>query len=197
MNLTARVQRKLAIDISLEDLLPTRMPVYVHSVAYLWGATALSSIAMLIATGLVLSIFGPTWYHGSDIGHFVNSLHFWSAQLLFFSVILHLLTKFFMGAWRDHRGSTWVVGALTFMVVAATGLTGFLAQTSWDSEWIAVQAKDAMNAVGIGAFFNTMNTGQVLTVHIALLPAIIIVLISLHLFLVRRDSPVKPYEKKR
>ena len=73
-----------------------------------------------------------------------------------------------------------------------TALTGFLSQTNWDAQWIAVQAKDAMNAIGVGAFFNTMNTGQVLTIHMVLLPLVVVTLVGLHLFLIRRDSPVKP-----
>ena len=50
-----------------------------------------------------------------------------------------------------------------------------------------------MNASGIGAFFNTMNTGQVLTLHIAALPLAIAAFLGLHIFLIRRDSPVRPY----
>ena len=38
MNLTTRAQRYLRLDLTLEDALPTRMPVYVNSVAYLFGA---------------------------------------------------------------------------------------------------------------------------------------------------------------
>ena len=53
-----------------------------------------------------------------------------------------------------------------------------------------------MNAAGIGAFFNTMNTGQVLTLHVAALPLGIAVLLGLHIFLIRRDSPVRPYDDR-
>ena len=95
--------------------------------------------------------------------------------------------------WKvDKRWSTWAWGLFSLAVVIFTGLTGFLLQTSWDSQWIAVQAKDAMNAMGIGAFFNTLNTGQVLTLHIAVLPLVAVIFIGIHLFLVRRDGPVKP-----
>ena len=73
-----------------------------------------------------------------------------------------------------------------------TALTGFLSQTNWDAQWIAVQSKDAMNATGVGAFFNTMNTGQVLTIHIVVLPLVVVTLVGIHLLLIRRDSPVKP-----
>lgn len=192
MNLTRAAQRWLQARLTLEDSLPTTMPAYVNSVAYLFGAAALSALGLLIATGLVLSIFGPAWYHGSATGHFVNSLHFWSVQALFAAIILHLLAKFTMAAWRDGRWKTWVIGMVIFGVAVFTGLTGFLAQTNWDSQWIAVQAKDAMNALGVGAFFNTMDTAQVLTLHVVVLPTLIVVLVLLHLAQVRHHGPVKP-----
>ena len=102
-----------------------------------------------------------------------------------------------MAAWRDKRWKTWVLGTLSFAVLIVTGLTGFLLQSSFDSQWIAVQAKDAMNATGIGAWFNTANVGQMLTMHLAVLPVAGLILVGVHLLLVRRDSPVKPLPLKR
>ena len=195
MNITRKAQDLAKNNFTLEDVLPTRMPTYVNSTAYLFGVSALSSLVMLILTGTVMAVFGPDWYHGSGIGHFFNSLHFWSVQVLFGAIIAHMTTKFFMAAWRDGRWKTWMVGALTFALAIFTGLTGFLSQTNWDSQWIAVQSKDAMNALGVGAFFNTMNTGQVLTLHVTVLPLTVMALVGLHLVLVRRDSPVKPIEE--
>jgi quinol-cytochrome oxidoreductase complex cytochrome b subunit len=197
MSLTRRSQDFIRKNLTLEDVLPTRMPVYVNSVAYLFGAAALMGFFLLIVTGLVMALFGPNWYHLSGTGHFVNSLHFWSTQIFFLAIILHLATKFFMAAWRDKRWKTWVLGSLSFSAFIVTGLTGFLLQSSFDSQWIAVQAKDAMNAMGIGAWFNTANVGQMLTMHIAVLPVVGLILVGAHLFFVRRDSPVKPLPKKR
>jgi ubiquinol-cytochrome c reductase cytochrome b subunit len=87
-----------------------------------------------------------------------------------------------------------MVGSILLGLGIFTGLTGFLLQSNWDSQWIATQAKDAMNAGGIGAFFNTMNAGQVLTLHVAALPVALLAFVALHIFLIRRDSPVRPYE---
>ena len=196
MNLTAGAQRFMKRNLTLEDALPTQMPVYVNSVWYLFGATALMALVLLVITGIVMCLFGPTWYHFSRAGHYVNSMHFWSTQLFFIGLVLHLAVKFMMAAWRDRRWSTWVWGLLSMAVAIFTGLTGFLLQTSWDSQWIAVQAKDAMNAIGIGGFFNTLNTGQVLTIHVAVMPVVAVIFIGIHLFLVRRDSPVKPLPAK-
>ena len=122
MSLTGRSQEFLKKNLTMEDALPTRMPVYVSSVAYLFGAAALMSFGLLIVTGLVMTLFGPTWYHLSATGHFVNSLHFWSTQIFFLSIILHLITKFAMAAWRDKRWKTWVLGGLSFAVLILTGL---------------------------------------------------------------------------
>jgi quinol-cytochrome oxidoreductase complex cytochrome b subunit len=188
MNITQRAQEIIKDNMSLEDALPTRMPVYVNSVAYLFGVLALASFAMLFISGPILAIFGPGWYHVSPEGKFVN----WSTQTFFMSMLLHLVTKYFMSAWRDGRWKTWMVGMLTLALAVFTALTGYLSQTNFDSQWAAVQAKDAMNAVGIGAFFNTMNTGQVLTLHVAVLPGLVLALVALHVFLIRREGPVKP-----
>jgi len=197
MNLTRRTQQILRANLSVEDALPTRMPVYVNSLAYLFGAAALSALGMLILTGLVLCSLGPGWYHVSRVGHFFNSLHFWSVQVFFGLVLLHLISKYLMAAWRDGRWKTWMVGVSIFGVAVFTGLTGFMSQTNWDSQWIALQAKDAMNALGVGAFFNTMDTTQVLTLHVIVLPLLMVALLGIHLFLIRRDGPVRPLPLKR
>jgi quinol-cytochrome oxidoreductase complex cytochrome b subunit len=192
MNITEKAQEVVKNTLSLDDALPVKMPVYVNSVAYLFGVLALSSFVMLFITGPILAIFGPDWYHLSPNGRFINAMHFWSTQVFFASILMHLVTKYFMGAWRDGRWKTWMVGMITFAASVFTALTGYLSQTNWDSQWIAVQAKDAMNAVGIGAFFNTMNTGQVLTLHVVVLPVIVLVLVGIHLIFIRSDGPVKP-----
>ena len=196
MNLTKSAQTTIQQSISLEDALPTQMPVYVNSMAYLFGVSALSAFGMLVLTGTVMAAFGPGWYHVSTVGHFVNSLHFWSVQIFFGAIVLHGVTKFFMAAWRDGRWKTWMVGVIAFGIAVFTGLTGFLSQTNWDSQWIAVQAKDAMNALGVGAFFNTMDTAQVLTLHVVVLPLAVALVVGVHIFLVRRDSPVQPLSRQ-
>ena len=196
MNLTREAQRFLRDNLTLEDALPTQMPVYVSSVAYLFGVSALSALVMLILTGVVMSIFGLLWYHISPVGRFVNSLHFWSVQVFFGTIILHLTSKYLTAAWRDGRWKNWVAGVLILGVAIFTGLTGYLSQTNWDSQWIAVQSKDAINAWGIGAFFNPMDTAQVLTLHVVVLPLLIVTLVAFHLYLIRHESPVKPLPVK-
>jgi len=193
MNITRRLRDSIRTNLTLEDLLPTRMPVYVNSVAYLFGVATLCCLGMLILTGIIMCVFGPGWYHLSRAGRFFNSLHYWGAQGFFFFILVHLLTKFLLGAFRDGRWKTWMVGSATFGVAVFSGFTGFLSASTFSSQWHAVQGKDAMNAMGVGAFFVTTNFSQVLTIHVLVLPILVVILVSVHLLFIRHESPVKPY----
>jgi ubiquinol-cytochrome c reductase cytochrome b subunit len=149
---------------------------------------------MLIATGLILTLEGPSWWHVSSVGHFINSMHLWSVELFFVFMVVHLWGKFWMAAWRGKRTATWVTGVLAFGVSIITALTGYLIQTNFDSQWIATQSKDGFNAMGIGAFFNTLNTGQAILLHVALLPLVVGIIVVWHVLLVRRRGVVPPID---
>lgn len=194
MSLTKSLQQKLSETLPYEELLPDEQPAYVHSYVYLFGIATLAGFVLLIVSGIVLAAFGPQWWHSSTVGHFLNSVHYWSVQAFFFFMVVHLWATFFQGAWRDGRGLTWVVGVITFLASLLTAFTGYISQQNFDAQWIAVQGKDALNSVGIGAFFNVLNFGQMYGYHIFILPLVVAALISVHLLLVRMRGVVRPYD---
>ncbi|MDQ2907351.1 MAG: cytochrome b N-terminal domain-containing protein [Chloroflexota bacterium] len=193
MNLTTGIRERVRTWVPLEDLLPDHMPAFVRSPAYFFGIISLTSLVLLILSGIILAAFGPQWWHDNAIGHFVNSLHFWCAELFFFSMTLHLWTEFFKGAWRHGRRLTWVSGAIIFLAGIGTAFTGYLSMTNFSAQWIAAQGKDALNSFGIGAFFNLLNFGQMYGFHIVLLPLLLVLLVGMHLLLVRIRGIVRPY----
>ena len=176
--------------------LPDRQPVYVASWIYVFGVLTLTSLVVVIASGLVLSIGGVEWWHVSSLGHYVNSVHLWSVELFFGFMVVHLWGKFWMAAWRGKRAMTWMTGVLLFSISIGTSFTGFLSQSNFDSQWIAGQAKDGLNSVGIGAFFNVLNPGQMLLYHVVLLPLVVGLLTLIHIILVRRHGVVPPLDAK-
>ncbi|MEO7001786.1 MAG: cytochrome b N-terminal domain-containing protein [Ktedonobacterales bacterium] len=192
-NWTQAIRSRLSKSFPPDQLLPDKQPAYVRSAIYLFGALTIGSFALVILTGTILAIFGPQWWHTNAIGHFFNSLHLWSVEALFFFMVLHLWGTFFQGAWRDGRGRTWMTGVVTFAVSIVAAFTGYLSQSNFDSQWIAVSAKDAMNAIGVGGFFNVLNFGQMYGMHILVLPVAIIGLVALHILLVRLRGVVRPY----
>jgi quinol-cytochrome oxidoreductase complex cytochrome b subunit len=196
MSLTERTQAFVKDKMTIDDALPTKLPVYVNSMAYMFGVLTLCSLVMIVVTGLIMSIFGPAWYHATAGGKLFNSFHFWGVQLFFLFMILHLAVKYFLGAFRDGRWKTWMIGVLTLGAAIFCGFTGYLSAANWSSQWHAVEAKDAMNAMGVGGFFFSTNYSQVLTLHVAFFPAIVVVLVVVHIILVRHASPVKPYPAK-
>jgi Cytochrome b subunit of the bc complex len=189
---TGRVRRAVWEAYPPEQLLPDDQPVYVSSWVYVFGVLTLASLIAVVSSGIVLVIFGPAWWHVSSVGHFVNSLHLWSAEMFFFFMAVHLWGKFFMAAWRGRRALTWMVGAICFLASIATAFTGYLSQQNFDSQWISAQAKDGLNASGIGAYFNVLNVGQMLVWHVILLPLALILLVIAHVLLVRRRGVCPP-----
>jgi quinol-cytochrome oxidoreductase complex cytochrome b subunit len=160
---------------------------------YVFGVLSLASLVVLIGSGSILALKGPTWWHVTGIGHFFNSMHLWSVELFFFFMVIHLWGKYWMAAWRGGRKRTWVTGAVTFLVAIPCALTGYVSQQNFDSQWISTQAKDAMNATGIGAFFNLLDFGQMYSWHIFLLPVAVVALVAAHVLLVRKHGIVPPF----
>ena len=189
---TGRVRDAGVAALPPERLLPDTQPVYVASWVYVFGVLTLAAFAIVLLSGFVIAIAGPAWWHTSSVGHFVNSLHLWGTELFFFFMVVHLWGKFFMAAWRGHRARTWITGAVCFLISIATAFTGYLSQQNFDSQWIGGQAKDGLNASGVGAFFNVLNYGQMLLWHVLLLPLAVGGLIVLHVLLVRRTGVVPP-----
>ena len=62
-----------------------------------------------------------------------------------------------------------MIGVVTFVVSIMAAFTGYVSQQNFDSQWIATYAKDAMNSIGVGAFFNVLNFGQMYGIHVCLL----------------------------
>jgi quinol-cytochrome oxidoreductase complex cytochrome b subunit len=190
---TARARNAAVAAFPSERLLPDSQPAYMASWIYVFGVLTLVSLVWVIVTGCVLAIMGPTWWHVSQVGLFVNSLHLWSAEAFFFFMVVHLWGKFFMAAWRGNRRLTWISGVITFVISVGAAFTGYLSQQNFDSQWISTQAKDGINATGAGAIFNVLNFGQMLMWHIVLLPLTVVLLTGIHVLLVRRRGIVPPF----
>jgi quinol-cytochrome oxidoreductase complex cytochrome b subunit len=190
---SAKLRRTAVEALPPQRLMPDRQPAYVASWIYVFGVLTLSALVVVILTGTVLAIMGPTWWHVSTTGLFVNSLHMWSVEVFFFTMVVHLWGKFFMAAWRGRRRATWITGVVSFVVSVGAAFTGYLSQQNFDSQWISTQAKDGINSTGAGAIFNVTNFGQMLMWHIVLLPLVVVLLVGVHVLMVRLRGVVPPF----
>lgn len=193
---TARVRTFALRVLPPGKLLPDRQPAYVSSWIYVFGVATLAALGMVIASGMVLAIGGPDWWHTSTLGHFFNSMHLWSVESFMAFMVIHLWGKFWMAAWRGKRKLTWITGVIAFLASIIECFTGYLSQQNFDSQWIATNGKDAINATGLGSFFNLMNFGQMLMWHIVLIPLVLVSLVGAHILLVRSRGVVHPIHKR-
>jgi hypothetical protein len=194
---TAKLRRLWLRVLPPSKLLPDRQPAYVSSWIYVFGVASLCAFAMCIISGFGLAIGGPDWWHMNPIGHFFNSMHLWSVEIFMAFLVIHMWGKFWMSAWRGNRKLTWMTGVIAFLAAILECFTGYISQQNFDSQWIATNGKDAINATGLGTFFNIMDSGQMLMWHILLIPIILIALIGGHILLVRMKGVSSPMNTKK
>ena len=113
---TRRVRERAVGALPPDKLLPDKQPAYVTSSIYVFGVLSLAALAVIIASGSILALKGPGWWHFTGVGHFFNSIHLWSVELFFFFMVIHLWGKYWMAAWRGRRARVWITGAITFIV---------------------------------------------------------------------------------
>jgi ubiquinol-cytochrome c reductase cytochrome b subunit len=193
-NWTTGLRSRLSHVVPPGEVLPDRQPAYVASWIYVFGVLTLASFLVVLASGGVLAMGGSAWWHTSSFGHYVNSLHLWSVEVFFAVMVIHLWGKFWMAAWRGKRALTWITGVLAFVTSIGTAFTGYLTQSNFDSQWISSEAKDGINSIGVGAYFNVLNPGQMLLWHVVLLPFGVGLIAVLHIVLVRRHGVVPPID---
>lgn len=179
-------------NLPLRRLLPDQEPEYVSSGLYVMGVLTLAAFIVVIISGVVLAVGGVQWWHHSTLGALMNSVHFWGVQAFFLFMAVHALFNFFIMAWRGGRGFTWVTGVLAFLLAVVTAFTGFLMLTNWDGQYVGQQAKDAFNAMGVGAVWNVMDVGQQFTMHVVVTAGLLGFIVMVHLGQVRRRGVAPP-----
>lgn len=181
------------------------------------GNLLLTLLTFQFVTGIALAMFyTPTPDHAHDsvqhityevsLGSFVRGLHVWGSTVIVIAVAMHTLRVFFWGSYKKPRELTWLVGVLIFQVILGFSFTGYLLPWDQKAYWATVVGtRIAMTVPLIGSQLLVLIRGgqevgaltltRFYAAHIMLLPAALIGLTALHLYLVRRHhiaGPVTP-----
>ena len=192
MNITRVVKKEIKKDLDPDMMLPDTLPVYVSSFVYMFGVLTMASLIIVILSGIIMVLEGPIWYQYSSVGLLFRSIHFWGAQVFFFFMIVHMISVFFMAGWREGRIITWMLGVMLFGISMFEAFLGYLIGGGFFAQWNQVQAKDAMNAIGLTGFINILNNSQIYGLHVVILPIVLVALLGIHLFFVRKKGVVPP-----
>ena len=132
-------------------------------------------------------------------GVVLRNIHRWAAHAMVFVVFLHLCRVFWTGSYKAPRQFNWVVGVALLILTLALSFTGYL--LPWDqlAFWaITVGTNIAAYAPFVGERLKFLLLGghvigpmtllRFYVLHCVFLPLAMVMLISLHVWRVRKDS---------
>jgi ubiquinol-cytochrome c reductase cytochrome b subunit len=128
-------------------------------------------------------------------GMLMRQAHHWSALLFVAAAGLHMLRVFFTGAFRKPREINWLVGFMLFVLGMAAGFTGYSLPDDLLSgnglriidgmiKGIPVIGTSISSGLFGGEFPGTEIIARLYGLHILLVPALIVIFIAIHLFMV-------------
>ncbi|MBM7776443.1 ubiquinol-cytochrome c reductase cytochrome b subunit [Actinokineospora baliensis] len=128
-------------------------------------------------------------------GLFARQMHHWAALLFMASIVTHMFRVFFTGAFRRPREVNWVIGVNLFLLGATEGFAGYsLPDDLLSGAGLRIMSGLLLSIPVLGTWVHWLLFGsefpgedivpRLYTVHILLLPGILLALIGIHLALV-------------
>jgi quinol-cytochrome oxidoreductase complex cytochrome b subunit/mono/diheme cytochrome c family protein len=177
---------------------------------YVWGSTLLFVFILQLITGVLLmtayspgdsTAWGSVYFiqYQMDFGWFIRGLHHFGSQMMVVLLGVHMLQVVIAGAQLPPREVNWWLGLGLLLCVLGLSLTGYL--LPWDQKgfWATQVATNiAGNVPLLGPFLQRLAVGgpvygnhtltRFFTMHVAILPPLVIVLTILHLVAFRRHG---------
>ncbi|MCA9954096.1 MAG: cytochrome b N-terminal domain-containing protein [Anaerolineales bacterium] len=197
---------------------PTKVAKPALRFSYTWGLGGLSSVLVvfLILTGVLLmfrydasveNAYTSVQYLETQVafGALIRNIHHWSANLLVVTVFLHMIRVFLTGGFKKGRALNWTLGLFLLVLVLAFNFTGYL--LPWDqlAYWAVTVGTSLLSYVPlIGTAVSNFLLGgpevgqttlrNFYAIHVAVLPAIMILAMSYHFWRVRKDGGISQPE---
>ncbi len=190
------------------------VPVHRHSFWYYFGGMALFLFILQVCTGILLLFYYRPSADGAyesvqflmanvRFGWLIRSIHSWGANLMIFMAFVHLFSVLVHKAYRKPRELTWMSGALVFFVVLGMGFTGYLLPWNTLAYFATRVGTEIPGQIPVvGPFIREVLrggdevTGATLTrfyaLHVSVLPALVFLLVSLHVLLVQKHGMSVP-----
>lgn len=141
--------------------------------------------------------------NGATFGSIIRGLHYWGASAMVILITLHVVRVSLMGSYKFPREMNWLVGVGLLFLTLAMAFTGQLLRWDQDAYWTAVVgAEQAGRVPFVGEWLaHLLIAGQTVgaqtltrfyAIHVFLIPATLILFISVHLFLVVHHGISEP-----
>lgn len=173
---------------------------------YTLGFAALFTFIVMAVSGMFLAVYyAPTpdhaWtsikYISQEVtfGKWIRGLHHYGASMMVIIVVMHMLQVFFYGAYKYPRELTWISGVLLLGAVMGLGFTGYLLPWDQKAYWATVVGTKVPEVIPIvgdiskvvlrgGENMGALTLTRFYAIHMLMLPALMLVFLSIHMYLV-------------
>jgi len=192
------------------------VPVHGHSIFYYLGGITLFLFIVQVVTGILLlmyyrpgadSAYESVRFIVSEVtfGWLIRALHSWSANLMILFAFLHMFTVYFTHAYRKPRELTWLSGVGLLALGLGFGFSGYLLpwnELAFFATRVGTGMVGAIPVIGDqlliiargGEDVTGATIGRFFGLHVAILPALFTVMLSVHLIFVQRQGMSEPLE---
>jgi quinol-cytochrome oxidoreductase complex cytochrome b subunit len=172
------------------------------------GSASLFLFTMQVVTGIFLSVYYvPSPDHAYDsiqfimtgvaYGWLIRGIHHWGATLMVIVVFAHMLRTFYFAAYKYPREVTWLTGVVLLLSTLGMGFTGYLLPWNQRAYWATTVGTEIPGTAPLigplitrilrgGADLSAVTLARFFAVHIWFFPAVIAIIILVHLYLVIR-----------
>lgn len=181
---------------------------------YVWGSTLAFVFFLQVVTGVLLmtgyvpsakDAWGSVMFiqYQTDFGWLIRGLHHFGSQAMMVLLALHMLQVVIAGAHLPPREINWWLGLALMGLVLGMGLTGYL--LPWDQKGyfatrvatsimaeVPVIGREMQTLLVGGPEYGTPTLTRFYALHVAILPALIVVLLIAHLAVFRRHGVTYP-----
>lgn len=191
-----------------------KVPMHEHSVWYYMGGVTLFLFIVQVFTGILLLMYYKPGENSSyesvrfiitevKFGWLIRSVHSWSANLMVFFAFIHMFSVFISRAFQKPRELTWVTGFLLLALAMGFGFSGYL--LPWDelaffATKVGTEIAGAVPLVGDtikiilrgGEEVTGATLSRFFGIHVAILPLITTLLLTVHLLFVQKQGMHEP-----
>ncbi|MFM8410242.1 MAG: cytochrome b N-terminal domain-containing protein [Alphaproteobacteria bacterium] len=204
----AWIDERLGVSEALAPVLGHMVPRNTASWWYVFGSATLVLFALQVVTGICLAlVYSPAaseawasleWLnYQQPLGWFLRALHGWGSNFMVAMMTVHMVQVFLFGAWKYPRELTWTIGIFLFLCTLGMAFTGQIMRFDQDAYWglgIGVAMLARVPVIGSslvpfllgGPIIGAETLSRFFTLHVFVVPGLLIAFVFLHLVLVLR-----------